>query len=98
MRESTQSWREGVARLRARGRHRAASEFASSGWRTEVLGRAQRDIPGDVPQRRWAHKTANVLNYLSRAVTCLAKDREALLLFYDYPAEHWVPFPAHDQP
>jgi len=24
-----------------------------------------------------------------RAVTCLAKDREALLTFYDFPAEHW---------
>lgn len=24
-----------------------------------------------------------------RAVTCLAKDRDALLSFYDFPAEHW---------
>jgi len=24
-----------------------------------------------------------------RASTCLAKDREALLTFYDFPAEHW---------
>jgi putative transposase len=24
-----------------------------------------------------------------RAVECLAKDREALLVFYDFPAEHW---------
>jgi putative transposase len=24
-----------------------------------------------------------------KAVACLAKDREALLAFYDYPAEHW---------
>ena len=24
-----------------------------------------------------------------KAVTCLAKDREALLTFYDFPAEHW---------
>ncbi len=24
-----------------------------------------------------------------RAVTCLVKDREALLAFYDFPAEHW---------
>ncbi len=23
------------------------------------------------------------------AVTCLTKDREALLAFYDFPAEHW---------
>ena len=25
-----------------------------------------------------------------KAVTCLEKDREALLAFYDFPAEHWV--------
>ena len=25
-----------------------------------------------------------------RAVTCLTKDREALLAFYDFPAEHWI--------
>jgi transposase-like protein len=25
-----------------------------------------------------------------QAVECLAKDREALLTFYDFPAEHWV--------
>ncbi|MFK4537978.1 hypothetical protein ABIA00_006161 [Bradyrhizobium ottawaense] len=25
----------------------------------------------------------------SRAVECLAKDRDALLAFYDFPAEHW---------
>ena len=24
-----------------------------------------------------------------KAVTCLLKDREALLCFYDFPAEHW---------
>ena len=25
-----------------------------------------------------------------KAVECLAKDRDALLAFYDFPAEHWV--------
>ncbi|MEY9132182.1 transposase-like protein [Bradyrhizobium diazoefficiens] len=25
----------------------------------------------------------------SRVVECLAKDRDALLAFYDFPAEHW---------
>jgi putative transposase len=29
------------------------------------------------------------VNY-PRAVTCLMKDREALLAFYDFPAEHWL--------
>ena len=26
----------------------------------------------------------------SKAVECLTKDREALLAFYDFPAEHWI--------
>lgn len=26
----------------------------------------------------------------SKAVECLTKDREPLLAFYDFPAEHWV--------
>jgi len=26
----------------------------------------------------------------SKATECLAKDRETLLAFYDFPAEHWV--------
>ena len=26
----------------------------------------------------------------AKAVECLAKDRDALLRFYDFPAEHWV--------
>ncbi len=30
-----------------------------------------------------------------KATNCLSKHREALLAFYDFPAEHWVP--AHDQ-
>lgn len=24
-----------------------------------------------------------------KAMTCLAKDRESMLVFYDYPAENW---------
>ena len=27
--------------------------------------------------------------FMDKAVTCLAKDREALLAFYDFSAEHW---------
>ncbi len=79
-------------------------------------------------QRCWAHKTANVLNKVAKAVQpamkqdlreiwmapdranaeaalatiekkyatkyvkaveCLTKDRDALLAFHDFPAEHW---------
>ena len=31
------------------------------------------------------------------AVECLKKDRDVLLTFYDFPAEHWVAL-AHDEP
>jgi transposase-like protein len=42
-----------------------------------------------------AHKAldAFVSTYAAKypkATTCLAKDRETLLAFYDFPAEHWV--------
>jgi transposase-like protein len=30
-----------------------------------------------------------------KAVECLIKDREALVVFYDFPAEHWKS--AHDE-
>ena len=32
-----------------------------------------------------------------RATDCLTKDRNALLAFYDFPAEHWKHF-ANDEP
>ena len=35
-----------------------------------------------------AFMAAYQLKY-EKAVACLAKDREALLAFYDFPAEHW---------
>ncbi|MBK8909102.1 MAG: IS256 family transposase, partial [Rhodospirillales bacterium] len=33
---------------------------------------------------------AKYVKKYSKAVECLTKDREALLAFYDFPAEHWV--------
>jgi transposase-like protein len=33
--------------------------------------------------------TAHQAKY-PKAVECLAKDRETLLAFYDFPAEHWI--------
>ena len=52
-------------------------------------------------QRCWVHKTANILNKMPKSLhskakralqeicDCLTKDRDALLAFYDFPAEHW---------
>ena len=127
-RESTQSWRELLLRLRDENGLATAPELgigdgALGFWKTlhEVWSTTRQ-------QRCWVHKTANVLNALpksvhgkakkdlhaiyeaenrpkaeaafdrftgkygakyDRAANCLAKDRAALLAFYDFPAEHW---------
>lgn len=128
VRESTQSWREVLLDLKARGLEQppevAVGDGAMGFWAAldEVF-------PSTRHQQCWVHKTANVLNYLPRsvpprakaalheiwmaptrveaerafdrflqsydakypkAVQCLVKDRETLLTFYDFPAEHWV--------
>ncbi len=85
-------------------------------------------FPGTAHQRCWVHKTANVLDQVSKSIqpamkadlreihgaptraaaevalavfvekygtkysrvaACLTKDRDRLLAFYDFPAEHW---------
>jgi transposase-like protein len=126
-RESTQSWRELLADLKARGLtvppELAIGDGALGFWKAleEQFGATRQ-------QRCWVHKTMNVLNKLPKSVqpkakadlkeiwmapgradaekafdrflaryeakydkaaACLAKDREALLAFYDFPAEHW---------
>jgi putative transposase len=128
VRESKQSWREVLLALKGRGLtippRLAVGDGALGFWA------ALRDIyPETRQQRCWVHKTANVLNYLPKAlqpkakaalheiwmaatkaqalvafeqfvaafgakypkaVECLVKDRETLLAFYDFPAEHWI--------
>jgi transposase-like protein len=126
-RESTQSWRELLVDLQARGLAMAPKLATGDGalgfWKAldEVF-------PGTRHQRCWVHKIANVLNKLPKslqknakadlmeiwnapdrataettldvfaqkyqakyapAVTCLTKDRDAMLAFFDFPAEHW---------
>jgi putative transposase len=126
-RENTQSWRELLAGLKARGLsippELAIGDGALGFWK------ALEEQSGTTRQQRcWVHKTMNVLNKLPKSVhpkakadlkeiwmaegradaekafgrflakygakydkaaDCLAKDREALLAFYDFPAEHW---------
>jgi putative transposase len=127
VRESSQSWRELLVDLKARGLcvapQIAVGDGALGFWRA-----LEEVFPGTRHQRCWVHKTANVLNkvalsvqanmkkdlrevYLApsralaevaidvfaekygakhgKAVECLTKDREALLAFFDAPAEHW---------
>ena len=126
IRESTQSWREILLKLKSRGMNSpdlAVGDGAMGFWA------ALDEIYGDTRQQRcWMHKTMNVLNYLPKpsqvkakealhniwqaetkvdaekafdlfiktyeakyhkATLCLQKDREELMVFYDFPAKHW---------
>jgi len=128
VRESTQSWREVLLDLKARGLtippKLAVGDGALGFW-----GALDEVFPDTRHQRCWMHKTGNILNYLPKtvhakaraalheiwmapgraeagrafdrfiqtyeakypkAVDCLNKDRESLLAFYDFPAEHWT--------
>jgi putative transposase len=127
-RESTQSWRELLVRLRDQNGLVLDPELATGDGALGFWKALHEVWPKTRQQRCWVHKTANVLNLLpksvhgkakhdlhaiyeaesreaagkafdlfiakygakyDKAVTCLAKDRETLLAFYDFPAEHW---------
>jgi transposase-like protein len=126
-RESEESWKEMLLSLKQRGLiidpKLAIGDGGLGFWKAlpQVFGTTR-------VQRCWKHKTANVLNYLPKALQakakahlneivmgesraaadqafdrfllsyeakypkateCLAKDREVLLTFYDFPASHW---------
>jgi len=127
LRESTQSWRELLVDLKARGL--AISPELATGDGALGFWKALEQVwPTARHQRCTVHKTANVLDKLPKSVqpaakadlreiwmapnrataevaittfaekygakyekaaTCLLKDRNALLTFYDFPAEHW---------
>src|SRR5829696_1530696 len=127
MRESTQSWRELLVDLKARGLT-LAPELATGDGAFGFWKALEEVSPATRHQRCTVHKTANALDKLpnsvqpaakadlrevwtapdrataeaaiatfaekygakyEKAVTCLTKDRDALLTFYDFPAEHW---------
>ena len=127
MRESTQSWRELLVDLKARGLT-IAPELATGDGALGFWKALDAVSPTTRHQRCTVHKTANVLDKMpksvqpavksdlreiwaapdrakaeaaiatfadkygakyEKAVTCLVKDRDALLTFYDFPAEHW---------
>jgi len=126
VRESTQSWREILLRLKERGMN--APQLAIGDGALGFWCAIDEIYPDTRHQRCWVHKTANILNKLPKssqpkakqalhdiwraetkaaaekafdlfirtyeakypkAVQCLLKDREVLLGFYDYPAQHW---------
>ena len=125
VRESTQSWREALLTLKARGN---GPELAIGDGAMGFWAALEEVYPETCQQRCWMHKTMNVLNCLPKSVqpkakqalhdiwqaetradaekafdlfirtyepkypkaaVCLHKDREELMAFYDFPAQHW---------
>ncbi len=126
VRESTQSWREALLKLKSRGVNvpkLAIGDGAMGFWAA-----LEEVHPESRQQRCWMHKTTNVLNCLPKslqpkakqalheiwqanaredaerafdlflktyepkfpkAALCLEKDRDELMAFYDFPAQHW---------
>ena len=126
VRESTQSWREVLLKLKDRGMNApklAVGDGAMGFWAAldEVYSKTRH-------QRCWQHKTMNVLNCFPKlsqprakkalhdlwqaetkddaekafdlfikiyepkypkAALCLQKDRQELMAFFDFPAQHW---------
>lgn len=126
MRESTQSWREVLLKLKARGMN--VPELAIGDGAMGFWAALEEVYPETRQQRCWMHKSMNVLNGLPKSVQskakqalhaiwqaetraeaekafdlfiktyepkypkatlCLHKDREELMAFYDFPAQHW---------
>jgi transposase-like protein len=126
VRESTQSWREVLLKLKSRGMNPpklAVGDGAMGFWAA-----LDEIYPETGQQRCWMHKTMNVLNCLPKtahvnakqalhsiwqaetkenaekafdlfietydpkypkATLCLLKDRDELMAFFDFPAQHW---------
>ena len=126
-RESTQSWREVLLDLKARGLT-MAPQLAIGDGAMGFWAALSEIYPETKVQRCWVHKTGNVLNAMPKSVHTkakeklhdiwqadtrkdaekafdlfvetygvkyekaaqkLIKDRDTLLAFYDFPAEHW---------
>jgi len=126
IRESTQSWREVLLKLKNRGMN--TTKLAIGDGAMGFWAALEEVYPETRQQRCWMHKTGNVLNCLPKssqpkakqalhaiwqaetrveaekafdlfittyepkypkAALCLEKDREELMAFYDFPAQHW---------
>ena len=126
MRESTQSWREVLLKLKSRGMN--IPELAIGDGAMGFWAALEEVYPETRQQRCWMHKTMNVLNCLPKsaqakakdslhdiwqaetkadaenafnlfvkmyepkypkAAICLQKDRDELMAFFDFPAQHW---------
>lgn len=126
VRESTQSWREVLLKLKARGMN--APKLAAGDGAMGFWAALEEIFPESRQQRCWMHKTMNVLNCLPKlsqpkakaalhniwqaetktdankafdlflktyepkypkAALYLQKDRDELMAFFDFPAQHW---------
>jgi transposase-like protein len=126
VRESTQSWREVLLSLKARGL--SAPKLGIGDGAMGFWAALEEAYPETRHQRCWMHKTGNVLNCMPKSIqpkvksalheiwqaetradaykafdlfiqtyeakypkatVMLQKDREELLAFYDFPAQHW---------
>jgi transposase-like protein len=126
VRESTQSWREVLLKLKSRGMN--VPELAIGDGAMGFWAALEEVYPETRQQRCWMHKTMNVLNCLPKsaqakakdslhdiwqaetkenaekafdlfvkmyepkypkAAICLQKDRDEMMAFYDFPAQHW---------
>ncbi len=126
VRESTQSWREVLLKLKSRGMN--VPELAIGDGAMGFWAALDEVYPETRQQRCWMHKTMNVLNCLPKAsqakakqslqdiwqaetkadaekafdlfikmyepkypkaAICLQKDRDQLMAFFDFPAQHW---------
>lgn len=126
VRESTQSWREVLHDLKARGMN--APKLGIGDGAMGFWSALEEVYPETRHQRCWMHKTGNVLNCFPKSVQpkvkqalheiwqaetrddaykafdvfirtyedkypkatlMLQKDRDELLVFYDFPAAHW---------
>ncbi|MCP5148443.1 MAG: IS256 family transposase [Pseudomonadales bacterium] len=126
VRESTQSWREVLLKLKSRGMN--VPQLAIGDGAMGFWAALEEVYPESRQQRCWMHKTMNVLNCLPKslqpkakqalheiwqantredaekafdlflktyepkypkAALCLQKDRDELMAFYDFPAQHW---------
>jgi len=126
IRESTQSWREVLLALKARGMN--APKLGIGDGAMGFWAALEEVYPATRHQRCWMHKTGNVLNAVPKSIQPkvkqalheiwqaetredaykafdlfiqtyeakypkatmkLQEDREELLAFYDFPAQHW---------
>lgn len=127
LRESSQSWHELLADIKARGLS-VAPKIAVGDGAMGFWNALDKAFPSTKHQRCWVHKAKNVLNCFpkqmavsvksdlndiqhaatlseaeaalelftkkyklkyEKGVKCLTKDSDAMLAFFDFPADHW---------